>query len=89
MHAAIYMLGDGQAAIIIICSVLVSHCSFFKANGWELLGKVLNLSLQVCNLLRYIVLQICLEVLELGTVLLLQVLCDLHTPAQTKVVSTV
>ena len=72
-----------QATSIIGCSVLVSHCSFLKANGWELLGEILNLSLEVCNFLRYIVLQICLKVLQFGTVLLLQVLCDLHTPAHT------
>lgn len=64
-------------------SILVSHGSFLKANGGELLCKVLNLTLQLSNLWRHIGLQICLEVLQLGTMLLLEVLTDLDSSADT------
>lgn len=35
-------------------SVLVSHSSFLEANGGELLGKLLNLALQLSNFWRHI-----------------------------------
>lgn len=62
------------------CSVLVSHGSLLKANCWELLGKRLNIVLELSNLWGHIGLQVCLEILQLGSVLLLEVLGDLHSP---------
>lgn len=66
-------------------SVLVSHGSFLEADGWELLGKLLDIALQFSNLWRNIGLQVSLEVLQLGTMLLLEVLTDLHSPAQSHI----
>ena len=62
-------------------SVLVSHGSLLKANRWELLGKGLDIVLEFSNFWRDIGLKICLEILQLGSMLLLQVLSDLHSPA--------
>lgn len=69
-------------------SVLVSHGSLLKANRWKLLGEGLNVILEFSNFWRDIGLQICLEVLQLGSMLLLQVLSDLHSPAAPKSMSS-
>lgn len=63
-------------------SILVSHGSFLEADRGELLGKLLNLTLQLSNFRRNVGLQVSLEVLQLGTMLLLEVLTDLDSPAQ-------
>ena len=65
--------------------VLVSHGGFLKANGGECLGELLNITFECCNVLRHMVSQEGLEVLQLGLAiilqLLLQLLCNDDPPA--------
>lgn len=65
--------------------VLVSHGGFLKANGGECLGELLNITFECCNVLRDMVSQEGLEVLQLGLAiilqLLLQLLCNDNPPA--------
>lgn len=63
--------------------LLVAHVCLLKANGGEVHGVFLNLSLELLDLGHIIAVHIGLKVLQLGTsaVLVLQLCCNLDRPA--------